>query len=120
MFRLTQFFRNSFIRLEGLLYQLFGFFRQILGFFYQLIVAFGRLLGFSSETEYFQEPNAEKVVKSSINERKTRRGGNLHATSSPVAQQPQEAQSAPATTRRRPDASMDYYLKLAQPRTTRK
>ena len=106
MFRLTQFFRNSFIRLEGLLYQLFGFFRQILGFFYQLIVAFGRLLGFSSETEYFQEPNAEKVVKSNITE--------------PVAQQPQEAPSAPATTRRRPDASMDYYLKLAQPRTTRK
>lgn len=90
MFRITQIIRNSFIRLEGLIYQLFGVFRKLfsqLGFL-------SKLLGFT-ESKDLIEPEQTRSVKLGEEEAVT-------------------AQSAPAASRRRPDGKMDYYLKLAQ------
>lgn len=101
MSRLTQIIKNAFIRLEGLLYQLLGFFRQILGSLSRLFATFARLLGFS-KSEYFLESNEVTGIKST--------------TTKPVVedQSTKAPASAPTTNRRRPDANMDYYRKLAQ------
>jgi hypothetical protein len=101
MFRLIQVMRNLFIRIEGLLtYQLrklFGFLAQIFGFF-------GKLFGFTQESQYFLEDQAQNIKQVE--------------TKQPV--EPTKTSSDTTTTRRRPDANMDYYLKLAQPKKTSK
>lgn len=102
MFRLIQVMRNLFIRFEGFLtYQLrklFGFFAQIFGFFAQIF-------GFTQESQYFLEDQAQNTKQ--------------------VDKQPSkevEPVKTPTTvdTRRRPDANMNYYLKLAQPKKASK
>ena len=100
MFRLIQLIRNSFIRIEGFLtYQ----FRKLFGFLYQIFSFFSKLFGFT-ESAYFLEDKAQSIKQA---ETETKQQAETE-----VAQAP----SAPATTRRRPDAKMDYYLKLAQPK----
>ena len=101
MFRLIQVMRNLFIRIEGLLtYQLrklFGFLAQIFGFF-------GKLFGFTQESQYFLEDQAQ----------------NIKQVETKQPAEPAKTSLEPAFTRRRPDAQMDYYLKLAQPKKTSK
>ena len=101
MFRLIQVMRNFFIRIEGFLtYQLkkfFGFLAQIFGFF-------GNLFGFTQESQYFLEDQAQ----------------NIKQVETKQPAEPATPSSDPAFTRRRPDAQMDYYLKLAQPKKTSK
>lgn len=99
MLSITQIIRNLFIRLEGLLYQIFGFFRQIWDSLYRLLVSFTKLLGFS-KAEYFLESNETTAIKPTITK--------------PVAEEVAKASPSNTANRRRPDASMDYYRKLAQ------
>ncbi len=100
MFRLIQVMRNLFIRFEGFLtYQLrklFGFLAQIFGFF-------KNIFGFTQESQYLMEDQAQSIKQVET-------------------KQPAETATASdtASTRRRPDAKMDYYLKLAQPKKTSK
>lgn len=100
MLRLIQVMRNLFIRFEGFLtYQLrklFGFFAQIFGFF-------GNLFGFTQESQYLIEDQPQNIKQVET-------------------KQPAETATSSDTafTRRRPDAKMDYYLKLAQPKKTSK
>jgi hypothetical protein len=99
MFRLTQIIRNSFIRLQGFLsYRL----RQFFAFLYQLFSFFSKIFGFT-ESAYFLEDKAQNI-----------KAETKQQAEAELAQAP----SAPAATRRRPDAKMDYYLKLAQPKKT--
>lgn len=98
MYRLTQIIRNSYIRIEGLISQLF---RTLFGSLNQLFNFLGRLLGFASpqylpeETQEVKPAKAEPVV---------------------AASDPQDSPPAASASRRRPDASMDYFLKMAQPK----
>ncbi len=102
MFRLIQVIRNLFIRIEGFLtYQLrklFGFLNLIFGFL-------GKLFGFTQESQYFLEDQAQNIKQV-----------DKQQAEASTAQTP----SDPAATRRRPDAKMDYYLKLAQPKKASK
>lgn len=100
MFRLRQILQNSFIRFEGFIYRFFGFFRQIFSFLYQRLVVFLQLLGFT-KSEYFLESDQVKDTKPVQTKQLTQA-------------EPDKAQSTPTDTRRRPDAKMDYYLKMAQ------
>lgn len=101
MFRLIQVMRNLFIRIEGFItYQLrkfFGFLNQIFGFF-------AKLFGFTQESQYFLEDQAQNTKQVE------------------TKQLVEAAKTSPDTvsTRRRPDAKMDYYLKLAQPKKASK
>ena len=98
MYRLTQIIRNSYTRIEGLIYQIF---RNLFGWLNQLFNFLSKLLGFASP-EYL--PEEKKEIKSDIAE--------------PVvaASAPQDSPTAASAARRRPDAaSMDYFLKMAQP-----
>ena len=101
MFRLIQVMRNLFIRIEGFLtYQLrklFGFLAQIFGFF-------GKLFGFTQDSQYFLEEQAQ----------------NIKQVETKQPAEPAKTSPDTTTTRRRPDANMDYYLKLAQPKKTSK
>ncbi len=100
MFRLIQIIRNSFIRIEGFLtYQ----FRKLFGFLYQIFSLLSKLFGFT-ESAYFLEDKAQSIKQAETKQQ----------AEAELAQVP----SAPATTRRRPDAKMDYYLKLAQQKKT--
>lgn len=100
MFRLTPFIRNSFIRLEGLLYQLFGFLSQLFALLNQRFNFIKKLLGFT-ESQYFLEDSAQSIKQAEAK--------------SEIAATP--AQSSPPTassTRRRPDANIEYFRKLAR------
>ncbi len=102
MLRLTQIIQNLYIRFEGLLYQLFGFLRQLFGWLSQRFNFFLKLFGFT-ESQYFLEDSQQ--------------GTNSAAkTESDMAASPPQAPSDASATRRRPDASMDYFRKLAQPK----
>ena len=97
MFGLTQIIRNSFIRLEGLLYQLFGFTRKLFG---QIVGFLSKVLGFSNPGHFLELDEAQGIK-------------------SAKTKQPTEAEQAvapppPAATRRRSDAKMDYYRNLAR------
>ncbi len=109
MSRLIQIIRNSFIRLEGWLYQLFGFFGQLFGWLNQRFNFLRKLLGLS-ESEYLLEVDEPQRPKLS------------EAEPDVVASAPQSSPPAAASsTRRRPDADMDYFLKLArQVKTSKK
>ncbi len=100
MFRLSQIIQNLFIRLEAFLTYRF---RQLFAFLYQLFGFFSKLLGFT-ESAYFLEDQAQGIKQAE--------------TKQPSEAESAKAPSAPDTTRRRPDAKMDYYLKLAQPKKT--
>lgn len=102
MFRLRQILDNSWIRFEGFLYRLFGFFRQIFSFLYQRFVVFRQLLGFTN-SGYFLE--SEKVKDTKPVQTKQLTQAELD-----------KAQSTPTDTRRRPDAKMEYYLNMARPK----
>lgn len=98
MYRLNQTIRNLFIRLEGLLYQFFGFFGKLFGWLNQLFLFLGGILGFKSPDFLEDEVQSVKPDKAE-----------------PVAAStPEYSPPATSTTRRRPDANMDYYLKMAR------
>lgn len=99
MFRLPQTVRNSFIRLEGLLYQFFGLFRKLFGWFNQLFQFLSRLSGFD-KTQYFLEDEAQAVKP--------------FETKPDIAELSSPQDLSANTTRRRPDASMDYFLKMTR------
>lgn len=99
MDRLQQLLRNSFIRLEGLLYQIFGFIRKIFGFFYQRLLALLRVLGFSNSSYYVEsdrQNNTESAGDRQITEVK-----------------PEKIEPS-FTPNRRPDPQMEYYRNLAE------
>jgi hypothetical protein len=100
MYRLIQIIRNSFIRLEGLLYQVFGFFGKFLGWLNQRFNFLSQLLGFT-ESQYFTENEAQATKPNK-------------ALPDMSAEAPQSSPPAANATRRRPDTNMDYYLKLAR------
>ena len=97
MYRLTQLIRNSYIRLEGLLYQLFG---DLFGRFKQLLLFLSSLFGFD-KSQYFLEDEAQARK---LSETKPDMPG---ASSVPQ-------NSSASTVRRRPDANMDYFLKMTK------
>lgn len=98
MYRLTQIIQNSYIRIEGLISQIF---RALLGSLSQIFSFLSKILGFTSpsylpeETQEVKPAKAEPVVATSA---------------------PQDSPPTATDTRRRPDASMDYFLKMAQPK----
>lgn len=97
MYRLTQIIRNSYIRIEGLIYQIFTNLFKLLN---QLFNFLSKLLGFASP-QYLPEETQQKPDKVEP----------VMATSAC-----QESPPTDSVTRRRPDASMDYFLKMAQPK----
>lgn len=99
MFRLPQIVRNSFIRLEGLLYQFFGLIGKLLGWFNQLFQSLSKLFGFD-KTQYFLENEAQ--------------AGKLSETKPNIPESSTPQNSSTNTSRRRPDASMDYFLKMTR------
>ncbi len=101
MSRLIQIIRNSFIRLEGLIYQIFGFFSKLFG---QLFNFLSKVFGFT-ESQYFLEDSPQGIKPS-------------EAKPDIAASAPQNEPNSEPTTRRRPDANMDYYLKLARQEKT--
>lgn len=101
MDRLRQILQNWYIRLEGFLYRLFGFFRKLFGWFYPRFVAFLRLLGFSTSSDYFLESNATQSTKSVESQQLT-------------PEKPEKVQPTPTSNRRRPDPQMDYYRNMAK------
>ena len=98
MYRLTQIIRNSYIRIEGLIYQIFTNLFRLLN---QLFNFLSKLLGFASPRYLPEETQEIKPAKVE-----------------PVTATSARQDSPPTTsdTRRRPDASMDYFLKMAQPK----
>ena len=100
MSRLNQIIRNLYIRLEGLVYQVFGVFNKLFGWLNQGFKFLGKLFGFSS-SQYLVETDEAQAIKAATEPELT-------------AAAPQSSPAAASTTRRRPDPSMDYYLKMAQ------
>lgn len=98
MYRLQQLLQNSFIRLEGLLYQIFGFIRKIFGFLYLRLVALLRLLGFSTSSYYVESDN---------------QNSNQLAENQQIAEVKPEKAESNSTPNRRPDPQMEYYRNLA-------
>lgn len=101
MDRLRQILQNSYIRLEGLLYQLFAFFRKVFGWLYLRFVSFLRLLGFNTSSDYFLESDAVQTIKSLENQQSTEA-------------KPQKVEPTPTPNRRRSDPQMDYYRNMAK------
>ncbi len=98
MFRLTQIIRNSFIRLEGIFSQLFGFIRKLLS---QIFTFLGRIFGFS-KLGYFLEDDDARGIKST-------------KVQTPTETEPKKiTPETPVSYRRRPDPKMDYFRKMAQ------
>jgi len=106
MSRLIQIARNTFIRIEGLIYQLFGFIGQLFGWVLKQLNFLGKLLGFA-ESQYLQEDEAPRSQSAKT---------ELDVT----APDSQETSPVASSSRRRPDNSMDYFLKLAQQGKTSK
>lgn len=99
MDRLQQLLRNSYIRLEGLLYQIFGFLRQIFNLFYQRLLVVLQALGFSNSSYYMEgdrQNNLELAEDRQITEVKS-----------------EKIEPSFTSNRRRPDPQMEYYRKLA-------
>lgn len=100
MSRLIQIARNSFIRLEGLLYQFFGLFKKLFSWLNQLFNFLSKLLGIA-ESQYLPEDEPQPI-----------KPAEAEPKIPEVA--PQSSPPVASSTRRRPDTSMDYFLKLAQ------
>lgn len=100
MDRLQQLLRNSFIRLEGLLYQIFGFIRKIFGFFYQRLLVLLQVLGFSNSS-YYVESDRQKNTESA---------GDRQI----IEVKPEKIEPSFTPNRRRPDPQMEYYRNLAE------
>ncbi|MCX7592536.1 MAG: threonine dehydratase [Fischerella sp.] len=100
MFSVIQIIRNSFIRLEGFLYQLFGFLKSL---FSQIFGFLARIFGFS-KSEYFLETNEATSIKPS----------NIQQPAKVEPKATPEASTTTTTLRRRPDPKMDYFRKMAQ------
>lgn len=100
MSRLIQIARNSFIRLEGLLYQFFGLFKKLFSWSNQLFNFLSKLLGIA-ESQYLLEDQPQPIKQAEAEPKMP------EAT-------PQYSPPAAIATRRRPDTNMDYFLKLAR------
>lgn len=98
MDRLQQLIQNSFIRLEGLLYQIFGFIRKLFGFLFQRLLVLLRVLGFSNSS-YYVESDRQNSIESADNK-------------SIAEIEPAKAEPS-FTSNRRPDPQMEYYRNLA-------
>lgn len=99
MYRLQQLLRNSFIRLEGLLYQIFGFIRKIFDFLYQRLVAVLQVLGFSNSS-YYLDSNSQNSTELAKNKQ--------------IADvKSEKVEPSFTSNRRRPDPQMEYYRNLA-------
>jgi len=107
MSRLNQTIRNSFIRVEGLIYQLFGIFGKLFDRLNQFRKFFGRLFGFD-ESKYFLGDEAQ-AAKSTTAEKDV-----------PVSIPQSSSPAASSSTRRRPDANMERFLKMAEPKKASK
>ncbi|MBF2005319.1 threonine dehydratase [Chlorogloeopsis fritschii PCC 9212] len=97
MFGVIQFIRNSFIRLEGFLYQLFGFIRKI---FSQIFGFLARIFGFTQPGYFLESDDATTIKRSQIKQ----------PTETEVKVTPETSLNP----RRRPDPKMDYFRKMAQ------
>lgn len=97
MFRLNQIIRNSFIRL-GAFFAVF--FTKLSSLWKNIFGFFAKLLGFS-QSEYFLESNDAQGVKRDSPKQSTQA-------------EPAKANVAIATTRRRPNPQMDYFLDMAR------
>lgn len=93
MLRLTQIIRNSFIRVEGWLYQFFSFFKNLFGWLIQLFSFLGRVLGFTNEVQSLELTEDEPKI---------------------TAKASQDMPPTTSTTRRRPDPKMEDFLKMAR------
>jgi hypothetical protein len=100
MSRLIQIIQNSFIRLEGWIYQLFGLFGKLFGWLNQQFNFLKKLLGLT-ESQYLLEVDEAQRLKSS-------------EAKPEVAVPAPQSPAAASSNRRRPDADMDYFLKLAR------
>ncbi len=99
MFRLTQIFQNSLIRLEGWLYQFFNLMKSLFSWLKQLLIFLSKLLGFTDAQDFLEtkeeqslKPTEKEAVPSKANI------GSLGADS----------------TTRRPDSKMKDFIKMAQ------
>ncbi|QSJ19391.1 threonine dehydratase [Nostoc sp. UHCC 0702] len=97
MFRLPQFIRNFFIRIEGFftvfLKILTNFIRNVFGFFVSIF-------GYNSSSSFLESDEAQSIKRTSPQEIAETKQDNTPET--------------PTTKRRRPEAKMDYYLKMAR------
>ena len=93
MLRLNQIIRNLFIRVEGLLYQFFSFFKNLFGWLIQLFSFLGRVLGFRNEVQSLEVTKDEPKITAKASP-------NMPPTAT--------------TTRRRPDPKMEDFLKMAR------
>ncbi len=104
--RLIQIIRNSFIRLVGLFDQFLGVFRKLLSWLNQGFNLLKQLLGFTESQDFLEEQ--VQGAKAALAEEDI-----------PV-DAPKYSPPAASSTRRRPDASMDNFRKLAaQVKTSR-
>lgn len=101
MYRITQLIRNSFVRLEGLLYQLFSFFRKLFDQLKRLFNFLSRLLGFT-DSQYFLEADSTQGIK------------KAEASPDMSAKASQYSPPAASATRQSRDANRDYFLNMAQ------
>lgn len=99
---LTQLIQNSFIRIEGWLNQ---FFRTIFGWLNQFFSFLGKLLGFTSPQDYLEDQVQSLKLTEDKPDKPTKASVDAPADS---------------TTRRRPDAKMQDFLKMAQQAKTSK
>ncbi len=97
MFGVIQFIRNSLIRLEGLLYQLFGFIGKIFSTIFSFLA---NLFGFSKPAYFLEYDEATTTKRSQIQK--------------PTETEPQKTTEVSFNPRRRPDPKMDYFRKMAQ------
>ncbi|MBH8561794.1 threonine dehydratase [Nostoc sp. CENA67] len=97
MVRLPQFIRNFFIRIEGFLtvfLKIFtNFIKNAFGFFVNIF-------GYNSSTSFLESDDAQSIKRISTKEIAETKQDNTAETST--------------TKRRRPEAKMDYYLKMAR------
>lgn len=93
MLRLTQIIQSLFIRVEGWLYQFFGLFKKLFGWLIQLFGFLGRVLGFTNEVQSLELTEDKPKIP---------------------AKAPSNVPPTASTTRRRPDAKMADFLKMAR------
>ena len=106
MYRLRQILQNSWLRLEGWLYRIFGFCRQIWKQIIQFLGFLAQLLGFTSSQQFLEDETPSLKLNRAEPE-----------LSAPA---PEATPPTVSNTRRRPDASMEYYRQLAQQTKTTK
>lgn len=108
MFQLTQFIQNTFIRIFGILAQLFGFVGQ---FFRQLGGITSRIFGLTREGGYFLDSNDAQTIKR-IEDRSTVATGTVSSQQSST----ESSNSSPGkrSSRRRPGKEINHFRDMAK------